>query len=113
VIIIYCIVDIIDDNDGSESGGHSFHFDEILKCRIGFGAEDDFLDPSRVEWIDKRSIFHLDCSTNRQSAVRAFEWWSNRLDWMGRRTVMDGLQEVDTTTMRYFELLCVGNRIGM
>ena len=30
-----------------------------------FGAGDDFLDPSRVEYIDKRSIFGLDTTTNR------------------------------------------------
>ena len=30
-----------------------------------FGAGVDFLDPSRVDYIDKRSIFGLDTTTNR------------------------------------------------
>ena len=43
----------------------------FILLKIGnFGATlalpgDDFLDPSRVEYIDKRSIFGLDTTTNR------------------------------------------------
>ena len=40
-------------------------FVEISKFRTGFGAGIDFLDPSRVESIDKRLILCLETTTNR------------------------------------------------
>ena len=42
-----------------------FIFLKIPKFWTGFDAGDDFLDPSRVESIDKRSIFGIDTTTNR------------------------------------------------
>ena len=51
----------------------------FILLKIGnFGATlalpgDDFLDPSRVETIDKRLIFGIDTTTNRLSAMRAFQ----------------------------------------
>ncbi len=46
-------------------GGGGGHFLEKLKILTDFGAGDDFLDPSRVESIDKGSIFGLDTTTYR------------------------------------------------
>ena len=52
------------DNDGSV-GGHIVHLVQNSKFWTGFGAGDDFLDPSRVEYIDKRSIFGFETTINR------------------------------------------------
>ena len=41
------------------------HFVEISKFWNDHGAGDDFLDPSRVEYIDKRSIFDFEATINR------------------------------------------------
>ncbi len=41
------------------------HFVENSNFGGDFGAGDDFLDPSRVESIDKRLIFEADSTSNR------------------------------------------------
>ncbi len=60
-------VDGIVENDGNfdDEGVHFVLFLENLKFRTGFGAGIDFLDPSRVESIDKRLILCLDSMLNR------------------------------------------------
>ncbi len=53
------------DDDADEDAGGGSHFGEISKFWTGFAAGNYFLDPYRVELIDKRLIFDLDYSTNR------------------------------------------------
>ena len=55
-------------------GNHFVHI--LLKFATflsGHGAGNDFLDPSRVELFDKRSIFGFETTTNRYSFTRGFQ----------------------------------------
>ena len=62
----YCnVVGIIDDDGIDDIGNHVVLFVQIPKFWSDLGAGDDFLDPSRVEYIDKRLIFDLEIAPNR------------------------------------------------
>ena len=51
---------------GGNDGGNAGHFYSSLQKIWGdFGRAEHNLDPSRVEYIHKRSIFGLDTATNR------------------------------------------------
>ncbi len=62
---------------------------KFAKFWSDFGAGDDFLDPSRVESIDKKSIFDLDSSTFRKSLTRAFQITTHRLPTTTAREDME------------------------
>ena len=57
VTVDLLIIDDGVDGGGGGSGSHIGNFVEISKFGFGFGAGNDFLDPSRVEYIDKRFIY--------------------------------------------------------
>ncbi len=59
------VVGNVDNDEDDSGGGQSVHFGEISKFSTGFAAGDDFLDPSRVESINKRLVFELETATNR------------------------------------------------
>ena len=64
----------------------------LLKIRnsgVDFGPAMRKLTLSQVESTGKGSLFDLGNSTNRNSAMRALQWWSNRLNPMRRSGVME------------------------
>ena len=53
-------------------------------------AVNDFLGVALVDYIDKRSIFGLGYSTNRQSTMRGFQITTQRLDTTNAREDIKG-----------------------